>query len=68
MLAAGGVTALAAWQLWRGVNGPGIEIAADDNAVQVAQRRGYSQIDAAAALMRAIEAVPPLEGAAGTDG
>jgi hypothetical protein len=62
LVAAGGVTALAAWQLWRGVRGPGIEIAADDKAVQVAQRRGYRQADAAAALIRAIEAVPRLEG------
>lgn len=62
VIAAGGVTALAAWQLWRGVNGPAIDIAADDKAVQAAQRRGYSQIDAASALIRTIEAVPPLEG------
>jgi hypothetical protein len=62
VIAAGGVTALAAWQIWRGVKGPAIDIAADDKAVQVAQRRGYSQTDAAAALIRAIEAVPPLEG------
>ncbi len=62
VIAAGGVTALAVWQLWRGAKGPGIEIAADDKAVQVAQRRGYDQAAAAAALIRAIEAVPPLEG------
>ncbi len=62
LLAAGGVTALAGWQLWRGVNGPSTEMAADDRAVQVAQRRGYSQPDAANALIRAIEAVPALEG------
>ncbi|MEB3290706.1 MAG: DUF3318 domain-containing protein [Leptolyngbya sp.] len=62
LLAAGGVTALAGWQLWRGATGPQTEIAADDRAVQVAQRRGYSQIDAANALIRAIEAVPALEG------
>jgi hypothetical protein len=62
ILAAGGVTALAAWQIWRGVRGPQIEIAADDKAVQVAQRRGYDQAEAANALLRALEAVPPLEG------
>lgn len=62
VIAAGGVTALAAWQIWRGVKGPAMDIAADDKAVQVAQRRGYSQTDAATALIRAIEAVPPLEG------
>ncbi len=62
LLAAAGVTTLAAWQLWRGVKGPDIEIAADDKAVQVALRRGYDQSDAALALIRAIESVPPLEG------
>ncbi|MBD2108412.1 DUF3318 domain-containing protein [Nodosilinea sp. FACHB-13] len=62
VVAAAGVTALASWQIWRGVTGPQIEIAADDKAVQVALRRGYDQADAAAALIRAIEAVPPLEG------
>lgn len=62
VVAAAGVTTLAAWQLWRGVRGPGMEVAADDKAVQVAQRRGYDQADAAAALIKAIEAVPPLEG------
>lgn len=62
VLAAGGVTALAGWQLWRRVNGPQTDIAADDRAVQVAQRRGYTQADAAYALIRAIEAVPTLEG------
>ncbi|HIK43421.1 MAG TPA: DUF3318 domain-containing protein, partial [Leptolyngbyaceae cyanobacterium M65_K2018_010] len=62
VLAAGGVTTLAAWQIWRGVRGPQIELAADDKAVQVAQRRGYAQAEAATALIRAIEAVPPLQG------
>lgn len=62
LLAAAGVTALATWQLWRGVKGPDIEVAADDKAVQVALRRGYDQADAASALIRAIESVPPLEG------
>ncbi|TVQ14054.1 MAG: DUF3318 domain-containing protein [Leptolyngbya sp. DLM2.Bin27] len=62
VLTAASVTALAGWQIWRGVTGPQIEIAADDKAVQVAQRRGYLQADAAEALIRAIEAVPLLEG------
>jgi hypothetical protein len=56
------VAALAGWQIWRGVSGPQTDIAADDKAVQVALRRGYDQADAATALIRAIEAVPPLEG------
>ncbi len=62
VLTAASVTALAGWQVWRGVTGPQVDIAADDKAVQVAQRRGYGQAAAAEALIRAIEAVPPLEG------
>jgi len=62
VVAATGVAALAGWQIWRGVSGPQTDIAADDKAVQVALRRGYDQADAATALIRAIEAVPPLEG------
>lgn len=62
LLAAGGVAALAGWQVWRGLNGLPMEMAADDRAVQVAQRRGYTQTDAVKALIRALEAVPPLEG------
>ena len=62
VIAAAGVMALAGWQIWRGASGPQIDIAADDKAVQVSLRRGYDQTDAATALIRAIEAVPPLEG------
>ncbi len=62
VMTAGGVVALAGWQIWRGVSGPQIDIAADDKAVQVALRRGYDQTHAAESLIRAIEAMPPLEG------
>ncbi|MGB3136708.1 MAG: DUF3318 domain-containing protein [Nodosilinea sp.] len=62
VVAAAGVTALAGWQILRAVSGPQVDITADDKAVQVAQRRGYDQAEAAAALIRAIETVPALEG------
>jgi len=65
VLAGAGVAALAGLQVWRSLHGPKADIAADDKAVQVAQRRGYSQADAATALMDAIEAVPTLEGRRG---
>ena len=62
LLAAGAVAALAGWPVWRGLNGLPMELPADDRAVQVAQRRGYTQTDAFKGLIRALEAVPPLEG------
>lgn len=62
VLVAGGLTALAAVQIWRNTQGVRTEVAADEKAVQVAQRRGYSQKDAARALLSAIEAVPRVEG------
>lgn len=65
LLAAAGVTALAGLQLWRSIQGPKAEIAADDKAVQVAQRRGYSKVEAATALIEAIEAVPVIAGRTG---
>jgi hypothetical protein len=65
MVAAGGVTALAMLKIWRDTQGPAIEVAADDQALQVAQRRGYDLSDAASALLAAIEAVPPLVGRRG---
>lgn len=62
LVAAGGLTALAGTQVWRQVRGSRAEVAADEAALQVAQRRGYSEIEAAQALLQAIEAVPQLEG------
>lgn len=66
-LAGAGVVALAGLQIWRSLRGPKADIAADDKAIQVAQRRGYSQPEAATALREAIEAVPALEGRQGLE-
>lgn len=65
LLAAGGLAALAGTQLWRSHRGMRAEIAADNEAIRVAQRRGYSESEAAQALLSAIEAVPSLEGYSG---
>lgn len=57
-----GLTALAAAQIWRKGRSSEIERIADEKAVQVAQRRGYGETEAAEHLLAAIEAVAQLEG------
>ena len=61
LLTAGGLTALAGTQVWRGNRSPQRELEADETAVQVAERRGYERSQAAQSLMSAIETVAALE-------
>jgi predicted Zn-dependent protease len=61
ILAAGALTSLAGAQIWRITRRTESEVAADEAAIQVAQRRGYSQTEAASALVQAIEAVAKIE-------
>ena len=63
--AAGGLTAIAATQVWRNSTGNQARIDADEAAIRIAQRRGYSERDAARHLLEAIEAVPRIEGRGG---
>ncbi|MDB9529128.1 DUF3318 domain-containing protein [Oscillatoria sp. CS-180] len=65
ILAAGGLTAIAASQVWRTNTGNQAKLDADDVAVRVAQRRGYSERDAVRHLLEAIETVPRIEGRGG---
>ncbi len=65
ILAAGGLTAIAATQVWRSNTGNQAKLDADDLAIRVAQRRGYSEREAILALLEAIEAVPTIEGRGG---
>lgn len=65
ILAAGGLTAIAATQVWRGTTGNQAKLTADETAIKVAQRRGYSERDAVRHLLEAIEAVPLIEGRGG---
>ncbi|WP_039727388.1 DUF3318 domain-containing protein [Leptolyngbya iicbica] len=65
ILAAGGLTAIAAGQVWRTNTGNQAKLDADDAAIRVAQRRGYSERDAVRHLLEAIEAVPLVEGRGG---
>jgi hypothetical protein len=64
---AGGLTALAGTQIWRGSQGPETDLAADEAAVSVAQRRGYNEREAAFHLAEAIEVVAAIERRGGLD-
>lgn len=61
MITFGGVTAIAIAQLWRKNRNNEVEMAADEKAVQIAQRRGYTQMAAAQALLEAVERVAQIE-------
>ncbi|WP_008308915.1 DUF3318 domain-containing protein [Leptolyngbya sp. PCC 6406] len=61
-LAGGGLAAIAASQIWRSRQGAQSQIEADEAAIRVAQRRGYSEQEAIQYLLTAIEAVPVIEG------
>lgn len=65
ILAAGGLTAIAASQVWRSNTGNQAKLDADDTAIRVVQRRGYSERDAVRHLLEAIEVVPLIEGRGG---
>ncbi len=59
--AASALSAIAATQIWRSNHSTSIELDADEKALQVAQRRGYSEADAAGYLLSAIESVAQFE-------
>ncbi|NET36680.1 MAG: DUF3318 domain-containing protein [Cyanothece sp. SIO1E1] len=61
VLAAGGLSAIAGLQLWRSSRGPRAEIEADETAIRVAQRRGYTEVEAARHLLGAIETIARIE-------
>lgn len=62
VVAAAGLGAFAVYQIWRNNQNPRLELEADELAIQVAQRRGYSETEAARHLLSAIEAVAEIEG------
>jgi hypothetical protein len=64
---AGGLTGIAATQIWRSNRSEQREIDADEQAIRVAQRRGYDEPDAAQALLEAIERVATIERRPGLD-
>ncbi|AVH70901.1 DUF3318 domain-containing protein [Nostoc sp. 'Lobaria pulmonaria (5183) cyanobiont'] len=59
---AGGLSAIAAWRIWRTNKSQESELNADAAAIKIAQRRGYSEAEAAQHLLSVIEAVAKIEG------
>ncbi|OLP19711.1 hypothetical protein BST81_04000 [Leptolyngbya sp. 'hensonii'] len=64
---AGTLSAIAANQIFRSNRNPRIELAADEAAIKVALRRGYTEKEAACHLISAIEAVAEIEQRSGLD-
>ncbi|MBD2522692.1 DUF3318 domain-containing protein [Nostoc sp. FACHB-133] len=62
---AGGLSAIAAFRIWRTNKSQESELNADAAAIRIAQRRGYSEAEAAQHLLLAIEAVAKIEGRSG---
>jgi hypothetical protein len=62
-----GLSAIASVRIWRLNKSQQAELNADIAAIRVAQRRGYSEAEAAQHLLTAIEAVAKIEGRAGLD-
>lgn len=62
ILAAGSLTAITANQIWRNNRSTQKELEADEAAIKVALRRGYSEVEAARYLLEAMEVVCKIEG------
>ncbi|MGF1602438.1 MAG: DUF3318 domain-containing protein [Thermosynechococcaceae cyanobacterium] len=65
VVVAAGLGAIATTQIWRNSHGLAVELEADNLALKIAQRRGYSEADAACHLSKAIKAAVQLEGRTG---
>lgn len=61
MIVAGGLTAIASSQIWRQNRSLEKELEADEVALKVAIRRGYTEIESATHLFEAIDAVSKIE-------
>jgi hypothetical protein len=61
VIVAGGLSAFSGLQAWRNTRGLAVEVAADQEAIRLAHRRGYAETEAAAALLDAINRVAELE-------
>lgn len=67
VVVAGSLTALGANQIWRKNRLMSRQLEADEKAILVALRRGYSEVEAATYLLEAIEVVAELENRPGLD-
>ncbi len=65
VVVAGSLSAIAATQVWRSTRSSQTELDADEAAIKVATRRGYTDTEAAQSLLAGIEAVAELEGRSG---
>jgi len=65
ILTAGALTTLAGLQVWRNSQGVQKDLEADEAAIQIAQRRGYGEMEATQSLLEAIEAIARIEGRLG---
>ena len=59
---AGSLSAIALTKIWQSNRSSKVELEADEAAIRVAGRRGYSEPEAATHLLSAIEAVAQIEG------
>ncbi|ACK64538.1 conserved hypothetical protein [Rippkaea orientalis PCC 8801] len=62
MVASGGLTAIAGYQIWRNNRSVQRELDADEEAIKVALRRGYTEVEAARNLLEGLEGCAQLEG------
>lgn len=62
VVAAGGLSAIALNRIWRNSRNSQAEIDADEAAIRVAQRRSYTEVEAAEYLLSAIETAAKVEG------
>lgn len=62
VVVATGLSAIAGTQIWRGTRSSHRELEADENAIKIATRRGYTETEAAKHLLAAIESVAQVEG------
>ncbi|MBD2137703.1 DUF3318 domain-containing protein [Anabaena sp. FACHB-1237] len=63
----GGLTALAAARIWQNNKSQNSLLNADLDAVKIAQRRGYSEAEAAENLLTAITTIAQIEGRSGLE-
>lgn len=62
IVAAAGLSSMAVLRIWRANNTQDSEIIADTGAIKIAQRRDYTETQAAEHLLNAIEIVAKIEG------